>query len=236
VLPRVGAPEASSPVHNGPVTPLALFDLDNTLVDRQGAFERWARGFVADHGLPAEAVPCLLDLDADGFASRQTVFDGVRERFALTGTTESLVVAYRREYPASFVPDPRVRSALTRLREHGWRTGVVTNGPPSQRDKLERAGLVDLLDGWCISDEVGVAKPDRRIFDEARRLCAAPDGGDGTVWMVGDTAVPDIAGGRGAGLRTIWMHRGRTWDADAYRPDAQAGSIAEAVEVLLGNG
>ncbi|HVC67408.1 MAG TPA: HAD-IA family hydrolase [Acidimicrobiales bacterium] len=218
------------------MTPLALFDLDNTLVDRQNAFERWARGFVADHSLPAEAFPCLLDLDDDGFASRQTVFDGVRERFGLTGTTDSLIVDYRSEYPAYFVPDPRVRSALTRLREHGWRTGVVTNGPPSQRDKLERAGLVDLLDGWCISDEVGVAKPDRRIFDEARRRCAHPDGKAGTVWMIGDTAVPDIAGGRGAGLRTIWMHRGRTWDGDAYRPDAQAGTIAEAVEILLGNG
>jgi FMN phosphatase YigB (HAD superfamily) len=36
-----------------------------------------------------------------------------------------------------------------------------------------------------------------------------------------------------AGMRTVWMHRHRTWVEEGYRPDAQAGTIAEAVELLL---
>jgi FMN phosphatase YigB (HAD superfamily) len=51
--------------------------------------------------------------------------------------------------------------------------------------------------------------------------------------MIGDAPGPDIGGGRGAGLKTIWIHRGRTWSIDDYRPDEQAASIKEAVEILL---
>jgi phosphoserine phosphatase len=35
--------------------PLLLVDLDNTLVDRAGAFERWARGFASEHAAASAA-------------------------------------------------------------------------------------------------------------------------------------------------------------------------------------
>jgi len=214
------------------MTALALFDLDNTLFDRQGAFERWARAFVDGRKFPGDAYELLIRLDDDGFATRDAVFSGLRRAFHVDEPIASLIAGYRETYPKCFSPDADVQSALRRLRELGWRTGVVTNGPASQRQKLERAGLVELLDGWCISDEVGAAKPDRQIFDEAVRRCSPAEGVD-AVWMVGDTAEPDIAGGLSAGMRTVWMHRHRTWEVAGYRPDAQAGTIAEAVALLL---
>ncbi len=223
--------------HNGPVSPLALFDLDNTLVDRQAAFRRWARQFVADRGLEEEAVESLCEFDDDGFASRERVFDAARTQYDLPESTELLIAEYRVSYVTHFAPDPEVNQAIGRLRAYGWRTGVVTNGPPSQRDKLTRTGLIELIDGYCISEEFGVAKPDRRIFEEAIRRCADPDAASDaasdTVWMVGDTPIPDIAGGRGAGLRTIWLHRGRDWEPTEYRPDAVAATVRDAVEHLL---
>jgi putative hydrolase of the HAD superfamily len=213
--------------------PLALFDLDNTLVDRQAAFERWARGFVAEFGLPGDAVAYLIDVDEDGFATREQVFEAARARYALPDPVDALIAAYRETYLEFFEPDPPVGEALEKLRHQGWRVGIVTNGPPTQRLKVERSGLADLVDATCISDVVGVAKPDRRIFEEAVRRCVTSPSQVGTVWMVGDSATPDIAGGAGAGLATIWMHRGRDWERSDYRPDATAATIAEAVEIMV---
>jgi len=77
--------------------------------------------------------------------------------------------------------------------------GVVTNGPPSQWDKLEATRTVDEFDAVCISAVVGSWKPDIGIFREAARACGVPLEG----WMVGASAEADIVGGAGAGLRTI---------------------------------
>ncbi len=216
-----------------PMRALALFDLDNTLVDRQAAHRRWAESFAARYGLSEPGVAWLCEADDDGFARREVVFAGVRERFGVAETVDDLVRAYRDEYPTFFHPDDAVSEALVRLRRGGWRIGVVTNGPVSQHVKMERAGLVDLVDTCCVSDEVGVAKPDRRIFEAAIERCGGrPDDG-GSTWMVGDAPGPDIGGAREVGLSTMWLHRGRRWEEAGYRPDAIVETVAEAVDILL---
>ncbi|MEV6983037.1 HAD hydrolase-like protein [Sphaerisporangium sp. NPDC051017] len=50
-------------------------------------------------------------------------------------------------------------------------------------------------------------KPDIGLFEIAARRCGMDLAGGG--WMVGDHLVADIGGGRAAGLRTIWIDRGR---------------------------
>jgi FMN phosphatase YigB (HAD superfamily) len=106
---------------------------------------------------------------------------------------------------------------------------VITNGPASQANKIRSAGLDVVLDAWCISGVEGVAKPERRIFEEAARRCGAHLEG----WMVGDTPDIDIQGGIAAGLRTIWMARGREWNVATYAPDIVVNDIPEAVHRIL---
>ena len=96
------------------------------------------------------------------------------------------------------------------MRAAGWTVGVITNGAADiQRAKLESAGLAALVDGVCVSEEVGVRKPSLAIFQAAAVRCGATlaEGG----WMVGDNAETDIEGGRSAGLRTLWIAAGRRW-------------------------
>lgn len=215
---------------------VALFDLDNTLFDRSAAFRRWADSFVEERSLPAGAAESLCRADDDGFATRRAVFEWARRRFSLSESVPELETEYRARYPAFFVPDQTVGPALARLRREGWRIGVVTNGPPSQRVKVERAGLWELIDDCTISDEVGSAKPARAIFELALRRCGAAPADAATSWMVGDAPGPDIAGARAVGLRTVWIHRGRSWPESGYRPDAVADSVPEAVETLMSRG
>ncbi|MFG1698968.1 HAD family hydrolase [Nonomuraea sp. NPDC049309] len=84
------------------------------------------------------------------------------------------------------------------------------------------------MDGWVISGVEGVAKPDGRLFAAGAAACgASPDGGG---WMVGDDPEKDIAGGRGAGLTTIWIDHGH-----APRPaeaDHAVTDVLAAIELI----
>jgi len=210
--------------------PVALFDLDNTLLDRQAAFARWARSFCDGHGLPDDAWTWLVSADDDGMCPRDVLFSSVRTRFAVVDPVADLVDAYHRDYPEAFEFPADSRAALRRLRSVGWKVAVVTNGPQSQERKLEVARLGEEVDAVCVSALVDSWKPDPGIFAEAARRCGV--GLEG--WMVGDSGPADIRGGQGVGLRTIWFHRGRTWDLGGPEPDAQVSDVPAAVQVILG--
>jgi len=209
--------------------PVALFDLDNTLLDREAAFAGWAREFCATWGLPDGSHAELVAADDDGMRDRGELLAGVRERHALDASVDDLVEAYHTDYPAQFIFPDASRTALRRLRSSGWKVAVVTNGPRFQERKLEVTGLGDEVDAVCVSAVIGSWKPGPGIFAEAARRCGSELEG----WMVGDSAAADIRGGQGVGLRTIWFHRGRTWDLDDPPPDAQASDVPAAVRIIL---
>ncbi len=213
------------------MTGVVLFDLDNTLADREAAFRRWAEGFVTDHHLDRSVIDWLCERDGDGFLSRDELFTSLRDEYGVDGRVDDLVARYRAEYPTFFEPGPDVVAALTALRAAGWKIGIVTNGPPSQEAKIASLRLGALVDGVCVSDLVGVEKPDRHIFELTAARCGVPLDG----WMVGDSPDTDVAGGRAAGLRTVWIHRGRTWARDDYAPDAVVATIRDAAAVITGD-
>jgi HAD superfamily hydrolase (TIGR01549 family) len=217
------------------VGPLAIFDLDNTLVDRSSAFAGWAEGFARQHGLGPTAAAWLIAADEDGFADRSVVFERAQTHFGLDEPVDRLLAAYSFDYPDRFRPNPAVIGALARLREAGWRVAVATNGAPTQRRKIDNAGLTPWLDAVCVSGELGFAKPDRRIFEAACAQAGLPPEALGRAWMVGDTARVDIKGADDLGMRSAWLHRGRRWEEPAFTPDVVVGSIDEAVEHLLAN-
>lgn len=210
--------------------PLALFDLDNTLADRAGAFERWATVLATTFDLPDDVVAWVVEADGDGLLPRPAFLTAVRERLNLSPSVQQLVDWYDATYPTCYVREAESIEALNRLRDDGWVVGVVTHGRTSQQmAKLERTGLDQVVDAICVSEALGVRKPDRRIFEEAARRCAT----DLRGWMIGDSATADVAGGSAAGLRTVWLARGRAWDTDGPAPDVVLDTVTQAVTMLL---
>jgi putative hydrolase of the HAD superfamily len=206
---------------------LLLCDLDDTLIDRRAAVRRWAEAFAAEHGLGAEAVDWLHAVDGDGYVDRATFLGTARHRFGLRPPVEELVTSFAERFPHFIAPpEEPVFAGIRRLKADGWRVGVITNGPWFQVDKMRRAGLLDVLDGWCISDVEGVRKPDPAIFHLAAERCGASLD---TAWMVGDSEGADIAGAVAAGLRSVWIRLGRRWSATDFQPTCQADSLAEAI-------
>jgi putative hydrolase of the HAD superfamily len=178
---------------------LVLFDLDDTLLDRDVAFKLWSVLFISKYGLPESAWGEILAFDADGYTPREEFFEAIKTLFVIEETTDHLIEQYHLNYPACYAVEEMTVTSLRILRAAGWKIGVVTNGPPSQRTKLEITGTIDEFDGICISSFVGFQKPDPAIFQEAAKLCASRLEG----WMVGDSATADIGGGQAAGLRTV---------------------------------
>jgi phosphoglycolate phosphatase-like HAD superfamily hydrolase len=72
-----------------PTGNLVLFDLDNTLADRAGAFARWAARFAAEHGIDNDGVSWLAHEDQDGSTTEVRVTGRLRAR-AYTELTEAL--------------------------------------------------------------------------------------------------------------------------------------------------
>lgn len=207
---------------------LAFFDLDDTLVDRSRGFRACVRAFCSDLGFAEDVEQWLLGAMYE--RAYRSDFERLRERFAVSVPVEELWQRYAWGMADAVTCDPGVLSGLERLRDAGWVVGVVTNGSGDiQRAKLARTGLDRRVDAVCISEEVGCRKPDVGIFHEAARLVSA----DGRLggWMIGDSAQNDVAGGRAAGLRTIWVSDGAEGVVEA---DHVVPGAADAIALLLG--
>ena len=221
-------------------TTAVLFDLDDTLFDHwactRAALAALRVRVPAFRGLPAEVFEAehrrlLEELHLQVLAGRMTVDEAREERFgrllAVAGGTPDaaspadVAAAYRSAYLEHWRPVDGALELLIAL--HGRvATGVVTNNVASeQRQKIAACRFAPLLDAVVISEEVGVTKPDPRIFrlalGQLRRTAAE------TV-MIGDAWETDIVGARAAGLRPIWFNR-----FGAASPDSSVTEIHSLV-------
>jgi putative hydrolase of the HAD superfamily len=133
--------------------------------------------------------------------------------------------AYRDARRAGELVDPEATAVLDDLsRDH--RLALVTNGAPDvQGEKIVRADLGRYFSAIIVSAEVGVGKPDPRIFrialDEIGETAAS-------AVMIGDSVPRDVAGARNAGVRSIWIDRGQAWSrAEEPVPDARIRALSE---------
>jgi putative hydrolase of the HAD superfamily len=102
------------------------------------------------------------------------------------------------------VPVHGALAVVVRLREMGFRLGVVSNAEGRVERDLESAGFAGLLDTVVDSHLVGVEKPDPRIFGIAlERLGASAT----TAVFLGDVPSIDVAGARAAGIAPLLLDR-----------------------------
>lgn len=100
---------------------------------------------------------------------------------------------------------PGAMQLLARLREKDMRIGCLSNGfKEVQFRKIRNAGLEPWIDIVVLSDDIGINKPDPRIFDHAMRQTGDTD--PSHHLMIGDNPQTDIAGAISAGWPAIWYH------------------------------
>ncbi|GAA1871895.1 HAD family hydrolase [Myceligenerans crystallogenes] len=214
-----------------------LFDLDNTLVDREGAFLAWASAEVAARGLSPADLAAIVEADEGGFARKEDTAAVVVERLGWDLSVADTVEAFRAGIREHVTAYPGVVEALEALRARGERIAVVTNGAGhQQRGKLAVTGLAERFEAVVVSGEAGVKKPDPRIIDLALEALGVPGAARDDVWMIGDALHADVAAGQAAGVRTAWIAHGRPWAGEGQRPDVVADTTIEVIEEISGRG
>lgn len=216
-----------------------LFDADETLFtfDAFGGLQRmfldYSVTFTADDFQDYQAInkPLWVDYQNGAITALQLQhnrFQGWSERLSVApGILNNAFLNAMAEICA---PLPGAVSMLNALKGK-VKLGIITNGFTAlQEIRLERTGLRDYFDLLVISEQVGVAKPDARIFDYAFEKMGHPP--RSRVLMVGDTPESDILGGINAGLATCWLSSsGRTLPQD-IAPTWQVSSLSELEQLL----
>jgi putative hydrolase of the HAD superfamily len=151
---------------------------------------------------------------------------------ALTEGGEDLAHA-QPAFDALYVERNRVTfydDALPALDALGARFALaaLTNGNAD----LQRIGIAGRFTVRVAAREMGMAKPERAIFEHTARALglAMPE-----VLHVGDDPWLDVDGAARAGMRTCWVNReGAAWPAELPPPDLEVASLMTLVDALAG--
>jgi len=235
------APVASRPVR------MILFDAGNTLLRMN--YEAVAEQ-IRHHGVPVTPDEvrvaewrARVRLDATlapGTSTESGSTSGRYLRYLLEGvgvTDEATVRAiaeWRRGYnlPVGLwhLPDPDAERALRALADRAIRAAVISNSNGSVRSILTELGLARHLDFVLDSGELGVEKPDPRIFRIALER-AGVEAADAVY--VGDLYSVDVLGARGVGLPGILLDPGGLW---GERDCPRAPGLLAACDLALARG
>ena len=193
------------------VMKVIVFDLDNTLIDRQRAFTEMLKDRIEltlpedKKHLKEQAIQDILMWDDNGTVSRSVSFKKYCDKYEVTCMTSEELSTYWTTISGSVVYlFDDVIDVITYLKEK-YRLAILTNGSPiSQRRKLESTGILNMFELSVVSGEVGIDKPDPRIFDVmCERLNVKPQ----DCLYVGDNYVNDVLGARNAGWKAIYLNR-----------------------------
>ena len=175
-----------------------LFDLDNTLIDRDYALNQ---ALLHEFDRP-EKVESLLKLDASGYGSRSDFLASWSHMSGSLKTMPDLSDAIS-EY---LEPDQKMLSALSNLSQQ-VPLGIISNGGvENQWAKIHSAGLgrcFNEANVW-ISGELPYEKPDREIFQLA---CKSLNVSVSETLFIGDHPVVDVQGALNAGLHARLITR-----------------------------
>ena len=135
----------------------------------------------------------------------------------------------------------RIRVPSIRLFDGAWdllvglkgryQLGLLTNGPTDmQREKIDALKIGTLFDAIVISGEVGIYKPDARIFRHLLEQLGVPPH---QALYVGDSYAMDVVGAKEAGMCMAWIRRGQSTNSGNVPPDLVLQDIGELREILL---
>jgi putative hydrolase of the HAD superfamily len=109
---------------------------------------------------------------------------------------------------------------------------IITNGFwDVQKIRIGQSHIIGHFEELVVSEKVGFAKPDRRIFDFAFNAASNPEKED--VLIIGDSLSSDIKGGSLYGIDTCWFNREGDVNSGAIQPTYEVKSFNELEELLL---
>lgn len=106
-----------------------------------------------------------------------------------------------------------------------FRLGLLSNG----NSYPERCGLEGVFEFVVFSQDHGVEKPDRKIFEITLSEAKCDDE---EMLHVGDSLKNDVGGAKAAEIKSVWLNRGEEENKTNVTPDFEISSLQELPEIL----
>ena len=190
-----------------------LFDLDNTLFDREAAFDTWARRFIASHQWQGDAnaddlLAWAKESDADGYGSKRAVYKKLLQQSAEPKADQPDPEEFYESFLDGISLSDDVVKMLDAIIVKNLPVGIVTNGGKWQWEKIQRLNVRNWTNAIVVSNTFGQNKPAAPIFEHASVLLGLTPK---NILFVGDNPECDIAGASRVGMQTLWISRGHQW-------------------------
>ena len=201
--------------------PFAIFDMDGTLVDSMGYWQRLGREYLASCGVREGVDEVLERIKAMTMAESSALFI---QCFGIPGTPETVMAEmnavmdahYRRDIPLK----PGAKDYLDALKARGVKLCVATATPKDLAEAcLARLGVAQELDVLISCDEVSAGKDRPDVFLEAaRRLGGTPE-----KTAVYEDAIFALQTAKNAGFYTVGV-----WDESGAEQWEALGALADS--------
>lgn len=220
-------------------------DLDDTIWDFTANSKVAMRTVFETHGLDAQCpygrfIECYLkhneqlwELYHHGRITKDYLMsERFRVSFEECGISyldENFPARFDYDYLETIVMQKQVVAGAHELLSHLKMRGevhILSNGFKNlQSRKLKSGGLDGYISKIILSDDIGITKPDKLLFDYALQTA----GGEArTALMIGDNYDADILGAHEAGWRTIFFNR----KGIAPNPDVADLTVTALSEII----
>ena len=221
-----------------------LFDADDTLLDFQKSEDAALRQAFEAFDLPltAEVREGYLEinhglwkaLERGEIDKPHVLAHRFQDTFAKFGIDGPKDGSFEREYQrmlgegAYLVDDAlHVLNAL----QGRCTLAIVTNGvTATQTNRLRLCGLDRIIPHVFISEQIGIAKPQKGFFDAVFAALNEPD--RSRVLIVGDSLTSDMRGGEVAGIDSCWYNpKAKANDTDVH-PTYEIRTLTELLALI----
>ena len=189
-------------------TKVILFDLDNTLIDRQRIFKEMLMHKIGEYHKSVskeeleQIVNEIILWDNNGNQQRIVTFQQYIDKYNIDVTAEELN-AYWNDHSGEIIYVFEDALHTLQYLKTKYKLGIVSNGNAvSQRRKINQLPFLDLFDYVLVSGEIGIHKPDIGIFN---KVCEEMKVFPQECVFVGDNYRCDIEGSYHAGMKSVWI-------------------------------
>ncbi|KXX72125.1 HAD family hydrolase [Flammeovirga sp. SJP92] len=207
-----------------------VFDLDNTLIDRDKAYSTYlekAFEFVNQPNIWTENKATILEYDNKGYRSRDTFYQWLISKFI----HQKLFEEFQKKYVVGdFVEkiDTSILQFLAELKEHFHLVLLTNGGNHNQQKKIVNSGLFKIFPptSTFISGDYSFEKPNPLFFHLIQMEYGyTPE----EIVMIGDDYDKDIKGAHQMGWKTIHLNPTKTKESIA---DIQINDIQEIANYI----